>query len=64
MTEFSNWGLTGFCMGLFVMAATKLYNACFLRFFSGCYDSGVEVVFVELPFTPLEVLQVLLIFYE
>ena len=33
MTEFSNWGLTDFWMGLSVMAATKLADACFLYCF-------------------------------
>ena len=33
MTEFANWGLTGFRMGLSVMAAKKLANSCFMYCF-------------------------------
>ena len=45
-----NWGLTGFRMGLSVMAATKLADAFLCIVFAGCYAAGVEGVAAEAPF--------------
>ena len=56
MTEFANFGINGFRMGLSVMAATKLVDACLMYYFSRCYAAMVKGVVVEFPFTPSEYL--------